>query len=98
MKTGFYVGAISTALALSAAPVAAATCADRVAIVQRLAERFDEQAIANALSSKGDILEVFASENMATWTILGTLPAEGLTCLVASGQGGVALHAELSTL
>ena len=71
-----------------------ATCANRDAVVTRLESRFGETSIANAMSDSRNVLEVFASPNMRTWSILVTLPDRGVTCLAASGKG----HKKLSKL
>ncbi len=89
--------AAAVAATSSATTAAAATCADRTAVVERLVTRFGETAVANAVSVSNNILEVHASEDLATWTILLTLPEENLTCLVASGAGETAFQASLQS-
>ena len=82
----------------AATSASAATCADRTAVVERLEDRWGETAIANAMSASNNILEVYAAPEVATWTILLTLPTENLTCLVTSGSGETELQAYLETL
>ena len=82
----------------AATSASAATCADRTAVVERLETRWGETAIANAMSASNNIIEVYAATEVETWTILLTLPAKNLTCLVTSGSGETDLQAYLQTL
>lgn len=63
----------------------ARNCGLREAVVQRLAERFGETRQSMGLGSNNDMVEVFASPETGSWTILVTQPT-GVACLVASGQ------------
>jgi len=78
-------------LALAALPATAATaqdaasCGDRALIVERLGERYGERRTARGLSHNNGMVEVYASEETGTWTILLTLPS-GRTCLIAAGD------------
>lgn len=76
----------------------AATCANRDLVVTRLEQRFGETPVANAMSDSRNVLEVFASPNMRTWSILVTLPDRGLSCLAASGKGRYKLDALLNII
>lgn len=60
-------------------------CAPRDAVVERLAERYGESRQSIGLGPNNQVVEVFASTETGTWTITVTT-AQGLTCLVASGQ------------
>jgi hypothetical protein len=64
---------------------AQATCADRTQVVSRLEERYGETLQSMGLHQNNSVLEVFASEETGTWTILVTR-ADGVTCLIAAGQ------------
>ena len=97
MGTPLAIGLIVASMT-AATSASAATCADRTAVVERLEDRFGETAIANAMSASNNILEVYAAEEAQTWTILLTLPEQGLTCLVNSGSGSIELQAALQTL
>lgn len=61
-------------------------CGARAAIVEVLAERFGEHAQSMGLAANNSVVEVYASEETGTWTIIVT-GTNGLTCLVASGEG-----------
>jgi len=62
-----------------------ANCAERAAVVSRLAQTYGETRQSMGLAANNAVIEVFASEETGTWTITVTT-SEGLTCLVASGQ------------
>ncbi|MEO0569007.1 MAG: hypothetical protein AAF066_14835 [Pseudomonadota bacterium] len=68
-----------------ASPAIAASCAPRETVVDRLAERYGESRQSVGLGSNNSVVEVFASEETGTWTIVVT-SVSGLTCLMASGQ------------
>ena len=76
--------------ACQAAPVPAASCAPREAVVKRLAESYGETRRAIGLGTAGAVMELFASDETGTWTITATTP-RGLTCLMASGEAFEAL-------
>lgn len=61
-------------------------CAPREAVIDRLATGYGETRQVMWLAANNQVLEVFASIETGTWTITVTMP-NGLTCLVASGQG-----------
>ncbi len=75
----------ATILGLLTTQAAAANCAPREMVVERLAERYGESRQAMGLGSNNAVVEVFASDDTGTWTITVT-SVNGLTCLVASGQ------------
>ena len=77
---------IATALAaLIAMPAWASNCAIRTDVVETLAGRYGEVRQGAGLTNGGGMLEVFASEETGTWTILVSHP-NGITCIVASGR------------
>lgn len=61
-------------------------CGPRDAVVTRLAEGYGETRQSMGLGANNAVIEVFASDETGSWTITVTQP-NGLTCLVASGQG-----------
>lgn len=75
------------ALVTAPAPAQAegGNCAPRERVVQRLADSFGESRQAIGLGANNAVIEVFASDDTGTWTITVTM-ANGVTCLVASGQ------------
>ena len=90
--------AFSAFLAVFAAGAQAATCADRTHVVTQLETRFGETLVANAISSSRNVLEVFASDDKKTWSILVFLPERGLSCLVSTGKGDKTLKVALSEI
>ena len=80
---------ICTAVAvLMAGPVLAQSgqnCAPRDMVVDRLASKYGETRQSMGLGANNAVVEVFASDSSGSWTITVT-SANGLTCLVASGQ------------
>lgn len=68
------------------APIEAQTaCADRTQVVSRLEERYGETLQSMGLNQNNTVVEVYASEETGTWTILVTRP-DGVACLIAAGQ------------
>ncbi len=92
-----FVAALAAYAALPAAdtPAAAETgpgmateeflCDDRAAVVGELTQNFHERPVAQGLQGNGTLLEVFASRETGTWTILVTLPT-GVSCLTLVGD------------
>ncbi len=62
-----------------------ANCAQREAVVTRLAQAYGETRQSMGLAANNAVIEVFASNETGTWTITVTT-SDGRTCLVASGQ------------
>ena len=60
-------------------------CAARDTVIEQLAARYGESRHGIGLAANNAVMELFASDETGTWTILITLP-NGLTCLVASGE------------
>ena len=60
-------------------------CAPRHQVVERLATKYGETRQSMGLGSNNAVMEVFASPSSGSWTITVTM-ANGITCLVASGQ------------
>jgi hypothetical protein len=63
---------------------AQSNCAPREVVVERLASGYGETRQSIGLAANNAVLEVFASLETGTWTIVVTTPG-GPTCLVASG-------------
>ena len=61
-------------------------CGPRDAVITRLADGYGETRQSMGLGTNNAVIEVFASDQTGSWTITVT-QANGLTCLVASGQG-----------
>ena len=77
--------ALALFLAVRAPASAAPICATHKKVVERLANGFSEVPIAIALTSEGNVIEVFSRGDRATWTIVMTKP-DGKSCMVAAGE------------
>jgi hypothetical protein len=99
MKTIIFPAMLAVAAAM-VAPVAAqtATCADREHVVTQLQARFGETLRGNSLSTDNRVMEIYASPNARSWTILVSLPERGLSCLIASGRGADRLRLNIAAL
>ena len=60
-------------------------CFPRSDLVQHLASNYHEQPAAAGLADNGSLLEVFASKDGETWTVVLSMP-NGTACLVATGE------------
>ena len=73
-------------LGIAAVPALAQTpCGQRTDIIQVLAEKYRESHQASGLQSASAMVEIWASPETGTWTILVT-QSNGVSCVVASGQ------------
>jgi len=61
------------------------SCADRTMIVERLSQKYGETRQSAGLNQNNGMVEVFASSDTGTWTILVTMP-NGMSCLMAAGK------------
>jgi hypothetical protein len=78
--------ALAAAALLAAAPaVAQQVCAPRDQIVKRLAEGYGEARQGYGLQGGRLVVELYASAETGTWTIIATRP-DGVACAMAAGQ------------
>lgn len=67
-------------------PASAQTvCSARSNVIEQLGTQYAEAPVSMGLTSNGTLIEVFSSEDGATWTIISTRP-DGTSCVVASGE------------
>lgn len=89
MKKQIMIGAMGFGILALAATSSFAqgsrNCAPRDVVVERLADKYGESRQSVGLGANNSLVEVFAAGETGTWTITVTM-ANGLTCLVASGQ------------
>ena len=80
--------ALALVLLVAVGPQASAqqVCMDRSELSSLLGQRYAETRVARGLSDRGRMIEVFASGDGATWTMVVTTP-QGHSCIVASGEG-----------
>lgn len=88
------LGFAATLLVPTYAQAQSAQCAPRQAIVESLASKYGETRQSIGLAQQNTVVEVFASTETGTWTILYTR-TDGVTCLIASGQHYEAVTEEL---
>ncbi len=89
MKQRMMIGALGFGILALAATSGfaqnARNCGPRDVVVERLANKYSEARQSVGLGANNSMVEVFAADDTGTWTITVTM-ANGLTCLVASGQ------------
>lgn len=67
--------------------IASERCGDRNDITQRLRQVYQGSIVGLGVTSQGRLVEVLATGDGATWSIITTTP-EGISCLIAAGEGG----------
>ncbi|ETX15114.1 hypothetical protein OCH239_17660 [Roseivivax halodurans JCM 10272] len=81
--------ALAALAALTAAGAASAqqgrACGPRDTVLEKLEKRYGETRQSVGLAANEQMVEVYASPETGTWTILMT-SAAGVTCLMATGQ------------
>ncbi len=94
MKRAFLpalVLATMAGIALPAAPAGAQmaqvqmVCGNRTDMVRQLGEKYGETRRSMGLAEDRGVVELYASEETGSWTILMTSP-QGIACLMAAGQ------------
>ncbi len=93
MRTPAMAVACLLMLAACATPAAAqpTLCNDRADVLAHLANKYSEAPVAIGVTNGGGLVEVLATGDGSTWTIIVTLP-NGTSCLVAAGEGWRALQ------
>lgn len=83
---------------LMTAPASAqgSSCANRDLIVERLKSKYGESRQSAGLNQNNGMVEVFASTDTGTWTILVTMP-NGMSCLMAAGKAWQGMAAVTET-
>lgn len=76
---------IGPATAQSLAVEARGPCHRYDEIARQLVGRYKESPVSLGVQTNGNLLQVFASPDSGTWTILSTTPS-GLTCVIAAGK------------
>ena len=61
-------------------------CSNRAQVLEQLSAEYAESVVARGLTVRGAMLEITATSDGGTWTIIVTVPG-GPTCLVAAGDG-----------
>jgi len=79
-------GGVLAAGFIAAAAAAQSACAPRAAILERLAAQYGEDPVAAGLTTAPLLIEVLASADGASWTIIAT-SSDGMSCLISAGEG-----------
>lgn len=79
------LAATGSLMLFSTQALAQQMCADRAQVLDRLESKYGESRQSIGLAPNNGVVEVFASDETGTWTILITQP-DGKSCLIASGQ------------
>lgn len=79
------VVALSAGTLSSAVAQSPQMCTNRTDIIRHLTSTYHETPVAVGLSDNGSLMEVLASKDGKTWTLLFSLPT-GISCLMATGQ------------
>jgi hypothetical protein len=90
-RAAFFVSAVAALSSISAAALAG-NCARRENVVAALAKHHGEIPVVRAIVDQIKILEIFTSKGGKTWSVVVTR-ADGLSCLMASGQNWQAVPA-----
>jgi hypothetical protein len=68
-------------------------CADYAEVRRQLGTRYGEAPVSMGLQADGRLVQVFASLQSGSWTIVTTAPS-GLACIVAAGRSWESLPAK----
>lgn len=85
---GFFAALVAVFLCLPANAQMAQMqmmCAPRADIITNLQGKFSENTVALGLDNSGGVVELLASPDGETWTIIVTDP-QGTSCLMAAGE------------
>jgi hypothetical protein len=78
--------ALAVGMAAAAPPASAQSCGDRDDMIGQLGERHHEKLMAAGLHDPQHLVELWATEDGATWTLLISR-ADGYTCVLGAGSG-----------
>lgn len=77
--------ALGVLLAAKAAVAEEPRCTTHEKITRQLEQRYAEVPVSLGLSSAGKLVQVFSTEDGATWTLVLTQP-DGTSCVVGAGR------------
>ncbi|MDA0239828.1 MAG: hypothetical protein O3A84_07340 [Proteobacteria bacterium] len=94
---GILLGIIAFAVIIAfSGPVSAQQAAgDRTTLVKQLTQRFAEHPVSIGLTSSGGMIEIFASKDGSTWTMLLTMP-DGQSRVIGDGESWFTVPEKLS--
>ena len=76
---------VMAVLAFAGLALAQRVCDDRETLLTQLAKQYNEAPIAVAVTSTGGMLEILATKDGSTWTLIVTKPPHG-TCVFGAGE------------
>ena len=82
---GLCVSVAAPAVAQAPSDALQSACQTHDEIMQMLNQKFAETPTALGLQSNGHVIQVFASKDGTTWTVVTTRP-DGVSCIVALGR------------
>ena len=85
--------ALGAGLAIVSTSVATAQpqCDQRDSVLEVLQQKYKESPVAIGVTHNGGLVEVLSTGNGTTWSIIVTTP-QGMSCLVAAGEGWRAME------
>ncbi len=98
-----WVWIIGLALVFSQGPSISASaaqnrsCDKRQSVIGHLANKYKEATVAIGVTNTGALVEVLSTGDGLTWTIIVSNP-DGMTCLLATGEGWRSIHSNLADL
>lgn len=72
-------------------------CDKRQKVIGHLAAKYQEAPVAIGVTNTGGLVEVLSTGDGLTWTIIVSNP-DGLTCLLATGEGWRAIQSDRTEL
>jgi hypothetical protein len=78
-------GAFANPLSAQATQGTRMPCHNAAEIAKQLGSKYEEAPVAFGLQSNGNLLQVYASNEKETWTVVSTTP-NGMSCIVAAGN------------
>jgi len=72
-------------------------CDQRQSVLGHLASKYKEAPVAIGVTNAGGLVEVLSTGDGLTWTIIVSNP-DGLTCLLATGEGWRAIETDRTNL
>ena len=88
------LGFAGVILATQASQAQTRQCGARTAVLETLGQTYGETRRGIGLAGQGAVVELYASTETGSWTVLVTM-ANGMSCLVASGEGWEAVSDDL---
>ena len=78
-------GIATSSLSAQSAEGVRLPCHDAGEIARQLSSKYKEEPVAFGLQSNGNLLQIYASDQKNTWTVVSTSPS-GQSCIVAAGK------------